>query len=81
MTLYDVCNDYSLDVAENQNIPDNTYKAVPKSTGTSYYHKEYRELHYFLEQDGLSGINYFSVITGDYHARNLRTNNLCNAHD
>lgn len=57
MTLYDVCNDYSLDPAEDQTLPDlKTYKVKQIDEGTLYYHKAYGELHYFLGEDNLKGL-------------------------
>lgn len=62
MTLYDVCNDYSLDPAEDQTLPrPSVYKSRQKYGGVAYYHKEYRELHYYLGDDGLQGRNIQAV--------------------
>lgn len=61
MTLYDVCNDYSLDPAEDQSIPGKEYKATPWGNGTAYYHKKFNELHYYLGEDGLSGLSVYSA--------------------
>lgn len=59
MTLYDVCNDYSLSVAECQELPSpKVYKARTKGkcNGIYYFHRHYyKELHYYLGDDGLEG--------------------------
>lgn len=56
MTLYDVCNDYSLDPAEDQTLPKpSIYKARQQFGGLVYVHKEYSEIHYYLGADGLKG--------------------------
>lgn len=57
MTLYDVCNDDSLDPAEDQTLPDpKVYKEYKEeSGGVLYYHRQYDELHYFYGEDGLKG--------------------------
>lgn len=54
--LYDVCNDYSLQVAEQE--PDfKQYRKVKKENGFLFFHKVYEELHYFSGRPGLSGQN------------------------
>jgi len=57
MVVYDVCNDYTLDVA-NISIDDidlDEYSEWHVTQGTIYKHKEYKELHYFVGPAGLDG--------------------------
>ena len=57
LCLYDVCNDYSLSVAESQKLPcPDTYRTIKKKHRTLYYHRAYCELHYLLGKPGLEGI-------------------------
>lgn len=57
MTLYDVCNDYSLDPAADQIIPpaDVYQVSYHYCGGLVFTHKEYNEIYYFLGKDGLTG--------------------------
>jgi hypothetical protein len=56
-TLYDVCNDYSLSKAEQQDTPDATvYSPIKGCGGTLYIHRGFAELHYFAGPDGMDGV-------------------------
>lgn len=57
LCLYDVCNDYSLDVcADPAAVNWNDYRKVRKEQGTYFFHKKYDELHYFEGAVGLAGM-------------------------
>lgn len=59
MTLYDVCNDYSLEKAEDQNtdhLSPAAYKQVRvPEWGTVFIYREHNEVHYLLGDPGLDG--------------------------
>ena len=47
VVIFDVCNDYSLDIAPDQSEPDyNLYRMIRSEQGFVYIHKEYNEIHY-----------------------------------
>jgi hypothetical protein len=58
MSIYDVCNDYSLDPLERPFNFD-AYEMTDFRSGWLLTHREYREIHYFIGPDGLSGLNIF----------------------
>jgi hypothetical protein len=53
--LYDVCNDYSLDVSDGIGFDPSNYKAVKGQGGTLYLDKKYNELHYYSGKPGMRG--------------------------
>lgn len=55
--LYDVCNDYSLEVCEDQEKDLSEYRTRKHAKGTLYIHREYGELHYLLGEEGLERKN------------------------
>ena len=52
--LYDVCNDYSLSVADNP-VDARQYNAQPTADGIIYRCKRTGEVHYYRGVDGLDG--------------------------
>lgn len=54
MKIYDVCNDYSLELNEGNTVIPTLYRKVPtKFYGEkveAWYHKEYDELHYIVTE-------------------------------
>lgn len=59
--LYDVCNDYSLDICDKPDFDKSIYKFVIKHNGILYIHKQYNEIHYYSGKAGLNGLNLFSL--------------------
>jgi len=60
MSIYDVCNDYSLDPVEKPFRFDDYFMAEYR-TGYILTHKEYKEIHYFIGPDNLSGLYLESI--------------------
>lgn len=56
--LFDVCNDYTLDKANDQNMSDAGYrkKILKGDAGiVLWYHREYNELHYAEAPESYQG--------------------------
>jgi len=55
--LFDVCNDYSLDKAEDQTEPDpKVYRTEKAGRGVIYIHRKDDELHYFKGPANMQGL-------------------------
>ena len=56
--MYDVCNDYSLDLADPEKLEKEDwtqYRFYERKGGIVYKHIEYDEIHYFESHEGLEG--------------------------